>query len=106
MYRDMLSGEDMGKRLTKLASAITSGFGPQQIDLLMTVLAELKDNQERRFQYIVSFAAKPASLQIVFRRKSRDAIELEVTTDSALVDFVKPDQPPGGDGPKEQVLKG
>lgn len=106
VYRDLLSGEEMGKRLTKLASAITSGFGPQQVDLLMTVLAGLKDDQERRFQYIVSSAAKPASLQIVFRRKSRDAIELEVTTDSALIDFVKPDQPPGGDRPKELILKG
>jgi hypothetical protein len=35
--------------------------------------------------------AKPASLQIVFRRKPRVAIEPEVTTDPALAAMAKPD---------------
>jgi hypothetical protein len=70
--------------LADLAAKTTSGLSPDKINAVVESLPSLSEGQEKRFQYVVMFAAKPTSLQIVARRKQPAVVEIEVLSDVRL----------------------
>jgi hypothetical protein len=89
MVRREVSVPELEKTLNQLAAATSSGFGAGQVRLVVEGAGALGEGEEKRFQHVVIFAARPTSLQLTLKRKSTEVLELSALSDPKLVEPLK-----------------
>ncbi len=88
-FRREVKGADLEPVLRRFASATTSGFGVDKVQSVLDTARRLGEREEKKFQYVVLFAGRPTSLQLIVRRLTSEDFELVGLSDPALIENLK-----------------